>query len=58
MIIKDFLLPLVYLGNGRYSGQTLPPPADNSLTSSETALVVIFMAIIIITIGRKIFKIL
>ena len=44
MIIKDFLLPLVYLGNGHYSGQTPPPPADNSLTSGETILVVIFMA--------------
>ncbi len=55
MIMKNFLLPLVYLGNGHYSGQT-PPPADNSLTLSETILAVIFIAIIVITIGRKIFK--
>lgn len=56
-MMKNILLPLVYLGNGHYSGQT-PPPMDNSLTAGETVLAVAIVLIVVYVIGKKIISIL
>ena len=58
MIIKNFLLPLVYLGNGHYGGQTPPNFVDTSMSGGEKVLAFFIIAIIVIVVGRKIYKIL